>query len=210
MFLTLVAVILGVNSILIRYGSELVGDNSELFSRFLVVISLLWLLGSFIFLFNVLKDAELADEIRRLHGIYKGKIEYADKMDRKTKMLFSKKYALQGKPDYIVKIKDKYIPVEIKTGKVPKGPHFSHILQVAAYCLLILENYGKRPPYGIISYGKTSKHKINFDNDLEGLLLDKIGEMRKCIKNNFAHRNHHRKGKCKFCSRRNECPEKLV
>jgi CRISPR-associated exonuclease Cas4 len=209
MFLTVVAVILGVNSIVFRYGTEIVGAYSELLSRFLVVISLLWLFGSFIFLFNVLKNTELADEIRRLHGIYQGKIEYTDKMDKRSKMLFSNKFALRGKPDYIVKIKEKYIPVEIKTGKVPRGPHFSHILQIAAYCLLINENYKIRPPYGIISYGKTNKHKINYDDQLENLLIEKIDELRQCIKNNTAHRNHKRKGKCTYCSRNEQCPEKL-
>jgi CRISPR-associated exonuclease Cas4 len=210
MFLTLVAVILGVNSILIRYASELVGPNAELLSRFLVVIALLWLFAAFIFLYNVRRNTELAEEIRRLHGIYKGKIEYTDKLDKRSKMLYSKKYNVRGKPDYIVKIKGKYIPVEIKTGKVPKGPHFSHIVQIAAYCLLITDNYKIRPPYGIISYGKNNKHKIDFDDDLESLLKDKINEMRHCINSGGAHRNHKRPGKCKFCSRRTDCPEKLV
>ena len=209
LFLTLVAIILGINSILIRYGAEIMDESSELLSRFLVVIAMLWLFGSFIFLYNVLKNAELADEIRRLHGIYKGKIEYADKLDKKSKMLFSKKHRIRGKPDYIVKIKDKYIPVEIKTGKVPKGPHFSHIVQIAAYCLLISEKYNKRPPYGIISYSKESKHKINYDEKLEKILLEQLEGMRECIKQGSAHRNHKRPGKCRSCSRRAECPEKL-
>ncbi|WP_455393286.1 CRISPR-associated protein Cas4 [[Eubacterium] cellulosolvens] len=209
MFITGVAVVLGINSILIRYGSEIMSVNSELFSRFLVIISLLWLIGAFIFLFNVHKNTHLAEEIRRLYGIYQGKIEYADKMDRKSKMLFSEKYKIRGKPDYIVKIKGKYVPVEIKTGKVPRGPHFSHIIQIAAYCLLIKENYNTKPPYGIISYGKMDKHKINFDKKLEDLLIQKIGEMRQCIKQKSAHRNHKRPGKCRNCSRRKDCPERL-
>jgi CRISPR-associated exonuclease Cas4 len=204
-----VAVILGINSILIRYGTEIMGEYSEIFSRFLVIIALLWLSGAFVFLYDVLKNTELAGEIRRLYGIYQGKIEYADKMDKKSKMLYSKKYQIRGKPDYVVKIKGKYIPVEIKTGKVPLGPHFSHIIQTAAYCLMINENYKIRPPYGILSYSKEKKHKIEYDSKLENLLIEIIDGMRKCIKEGSAHRNHNRPGKCRNCSRRKECSEKL-
>jgi len=205
----IVAIILGFNSILILYATEVMGDQAEIFSRFLIVIALLWLIGASMFLYNVLKNTELANELRRLHGIYKGKIEYTDRMDNRSKMLFSNKYRIRGKPDYIVNIKGKYIPVELKTGKVPRGPHFSHIVQIAAYCLLINDNYKIRPPYGIISYGKDNKHKINFDSNLEELVVEKLDEMRDCIKQNSAHRNHKRQGKCRNCSRRESCPERL-
>jgi CRISPR-associated exonuclease Cas4 len=206
---TIVAIILGINSIILMYSSIVMGNQEEILSRFLIIIALLWLLGAFIFLYDVLKNSELSNEIRRLHGIYEGKIEYTDKMDKKSRLLYSKKYGLRGKPDYIVKINNKYIPVEVKTGKIPKGPHFSHIIQIAAYCLLIHDNYKIRPPFGIITYSKEQKHKINYDNKLEELVKEKIQDMRECIKKNEAHRNHKRVGKCSYCSRRKKCPEKL-
>jgi CRISPR-associated exonuclease Cas4 len=208
-FITLVAIILGVNTILIRYGPQIMSQRSEIFSRFLMIISILWLAGAFIFLLDVLKNTELANEIRRLYGIYQGKIEYMDKLDDKSIMLYSDKYKIRGKPDYIVKNKGSYIPVEIKTGKIPRGPHFSHILQIAAYCLLIDEKYNKRPPFGIISYGQKKDHKIKYDSKLEDLLKEKMTDMRKCIEDNAAHRNHHRVGKCRSCSRNKECSERL-
>jgi CRISPR-associated exonuclease Cas4 len=74
---------------------------------------------------------------------------------------------------------------------------------------LIEQNYKIRPPYGIISYSKEQKHKITYDENLENLLIEKIGEMRDCIKSDEAHRNHKRPGKCRSCSRREKCPEKL-
>jgi CRISPR-associated exonuclease Cas4 len=206
---TIVAIILGINSIMIIYTTTFMEEHSEILGRFLVIIALIWLIGSFIFLYDVLRNTQLAEELRRLHGIYKGKIEYTDKLDRKSKMLFSKRYSLRGKPDYIVKIKGKYIPVEVKTGKVPKGPHFSHIIQLAAYCLLVDENYKIRPPYGIISYSKEQKHKVDYDTNLENILHEKMVEMRDCISKNIAHRNHNRIGKCRNCSRRESCPERL-
>ena len=209
LFFAVVVIVLGINSILIMYGTKIISEYTEIISRFLIIIALLWLLGSFIFLYDVLKNAQLADELRRLYGIYKGKIEYTDKMDEGSRMLFSKKLNIRGKPDYVVRIKGKFVPVEIKTGKIPKGPHFSHILQIAAYCMLINEHYQSRPPYGIITYGKSQKHKIVYDDKLENLLIEKIHDMRKCMETNAAHRNHHRMGKCRSCSRRHWCPEKL-
>ncbi len=206
---TIVSVILGINSIMIIYAMNFIGVQSEILSRFLIIISLIWLLGSFIFLYDVLRNTQLAEELRRLHGIYKGKIEYTDGMDNSSKLLYSGEFGLRGKPDYIVKINKKFVPVEIKTGKIPKGPHFSHIIQIAAYCLLVEQNYRIRPPYGIISYSKEHKHKIIYDESLEKLLKEKLVEMRTCIEVGVAHRNHRRKGKCLSCSRRDSCPEKL-
>jgi CRISPR-associated exonuclease Cas4 len=206
---TVVAIILGINSILLMYTSAVMIEHVQILSNFIIIIALIWLMGAFLFLYDVLKNTELTEELRRLHGIYKGKIEYTDKMDNRTKMLYSKKHGLRGKPDYIVKLNGKYIPIEVKTGKIPRGPHFSHIIQIAAYCLLIEQNYKTRPPYGIISYSKEQKHKITYDDDLKKLLLEKMDEMRKCIQLEEVHRNHKRPGKCRSCSRRDKCPEKL-
>ena len=92
--------------------------------------------------------------MRVLHGIEKGKIFYTDKIDDSSDILVSKKYNISGRPDSIITLDDKYIPLELKTGRVPKGPYFSHILQIAAYCLLVEETYKVTPPHGIIKYSK--------------------------------------------------------
>src|SRR2546428_11177016 len=102
-----------------------------------------------------------------------------------------------------------HIPVELKTGRVPRGPLFSHILQVAAYCFLLEEEYGKPPPYGIIRYGETS-FEIEYNEDQKKLVLQKLAEMRTAITKGGAHRNHNRPGKCIHCSRRSGCPERLA
>jgi len=44
------------------------------------------------------------------------------------------------------------IPVEIKSGRTPAQPYDSHLLQLAAYCLLVEETTGRRPPHGLICY----------------------------------------------------------
>ena len=154
--------------------------------------------------------------LKLLHKFYliiirlkKGKIFYTDKIDNKEEVLVSKKYHVSGRPDSIITLEDKYIPIELKTGRVPKGPYFSHILQIAAYCALVEDKYSARPPYGIIKYGKDTEFKIDFTPELNELLLEKVNEMQSAIDGKKLHRNHNRVGKCRYCSRRKKCPERL-
>ena len=104
----------------------------------------------------------LKKKLRKKNLIQDGKIIYSD-LNKPEKPLFSKKYRLIGKPDYIIKKNGYFIPVEVKSGKhntVKK----SHIYQLIAYCQLIEENYNIFTPYGIIIYPETSKqYEIQFN-----------------------------------------------
>jgi hypothetical protein len=62
---------------------------------------------------------------KKKYNIPDGKITYSD-LNVPAKALFSKKYRISGKPDYIVKIQNKNIPVEVKSGSHDK-PRDSHI-----------------------------------------------------------------------------------
>ncbi len=139
----------------------------------------------------------------------KGDLVYIDSAAEKPKLFVSKLHGLSGRPDAVVMDGDHHIPVEIKTGRVPRGPLFSHILQVVAYCVLLEEEYGKAPPYGVIRYGETN-YEIEYNDDQKKLLLQKLAEMRASIAKGEAHRNHTRPGKCVHCSRRGVCPERLA
>ena len=202
--MAILAMVLGVNSILIRI------ESSDIFSRILEIVALIWLIGASFFLYDFLKHLQISSKLRRLYKLGKDRIEYTDTMDEDTKLLVSTDHLIRGRPDYILKQKEEIIPVEVKTGRVPRGPHFSHILQLAAYCILVEVNYGKRPPYGLIRYGKEKEFVIHYDKELESILLSKISQMRDCIAAEDAHRNHNRENKCKYCSRRDGCPEKLI
>ncbi|MCK5562334.1 MAG: CRISPR-associated protein Cas4, partial [Thermoplasmata archaeon] len=193
----------GINSILINFAAH------DVFGLILEVIALIWLLGASFFLYYALKGSELSSRLRMLHGIKKGKILYTDKIDDTSDILVSEKYNISGRPDSIISLDDKYIPLELKTGRVPKGPYFSHILQIAAYCLLVEETYNKTPPHGIIKYSKKHEFKIDYTPELKSLLLEKVGEIQVAIDGKKVHRNHNRVGKCRYCSRRKKCPERL-
>lgn len=172
-------------------------------------IALAWLVGATFFLYHSLRFMELAAMAREKHGIGSSDIVYIDELDERPKMFISKRFGLRGRPDYVLLADDNHIPVEVKTGRNPRGPLFSHILQTATYCLLLEEEYGKPPPFGLLRY-ESSQHEIDYTPDLKKLVLSKLIEMRELMETKKVHRNHNRKGKCIHCSRRSKCPEKLA
>jgi len=171
-----------------------------------LIITLLLLLVVALYLYKLWNAVDTATGLRTKEELPSGKIRYTDDM-KGARLLISKTYMLSGRPDMIVERDGQLIPVEIKTGRVPRGPFFSHILQIAVYCL-ILEDTRSRPPYGLIRY-REKEFKIVFDDDLRDLVLEKTDLMRSQIKSGVVHRNHHRPGKCHNCSRRENCPERL-
>jgi len=196
----IVAVIVAVSSV----GFSITADIRVAVA--IEAVAVMWLMGASYFLYRTLRATEIVNSLRREFRI-KGKIEYIDMTGSKS--FKSEKYGLIGRPDYVIKMEDKQIPVEEKKGRTPKGPLFSHILQIAAYCLLIEESTGKTPPYGLLKYPE-QQHEIEYNEDLKKVLLGKLREMRKIMDTGEAHRNHNRPGKCKSCSRNDSCPEKII
>jgi len=167
--------------------------------------SIAWLMGASYFLYRSLKSTEIAEGLRKEFKV-KGKLEYIDV--NQSKVFKSVTLGLSGSPDYIIKLGENIIPVEEKKGRTPRGPLFSHILQIAAYCALIEEAYGTPPPYGLLKYPE-HEHEIEYNDDLRKMLTEKLEEMRRAIRTGEVHRDHERPGKCRYCSRREGCPEKL-
>lgn len=180
-----------------------------LLSQILQVIALSWLIGASFFLYRSLKHLAIAGTKREIHDVREGSIEFIDDERIRPKMFESAKYRLRGRPDYVVLEGEYHIPVEIKTGRTPRGPLFSHILQTAAYCILLEDEFGRPPPYGILKYGDV-EHEIDYTADLKQLVLNKLDEMSEARRTGVVHRNHSRKMKCVRCSRRMICPEKLA
>lgn len=194
----IVAVVIAVNAV------GFIMQDSKL-AQALEFIALLWLMAASYFLYRSLKSADIAQLLRKEFRI-KGKIEYIDMGD--SKVFMSEEHGISGRPDYVIKLGDHLIPVEVKKGRTPQGPLFSHIVQVAAYCLLIEDATGIRPPYGIVKYPE-QEHEIEYNDDMKKVLLEKVQEIKRALSEGGAHRNHNRQGKCRSCSRRNICPERL-
>ena len=177
----------------------------------LLIIGIGWMLVASFFLYRLLVSTEKIDKLRDDYKLGETDIETPDGLTRETPVLKSAKFNLAGRPDYLIKDKEQRIPVEVKTGRRPKAPFFSHVLQIGAYCLLSEETFGVKPNHGQIRYGfENEPHEVKWDSDLKGLVNEKLEEMNDILKGKMeAHRNHKRVGKCNNCSRRKGCPERL-
>ena len=201
-----IILIFGIVAALVAVNAVAFTATNVRLAQTIEAMAVVWLVGASFFLYRTMRSTGIIDALRKEYRV-RGEIEYID-MD-KAKAFKSEKYGLSGRPDYIIKLDAGLIPVEEKKGRTPRGPLFSHILQVAAYCLLIEEVEGKAPPYGILKYPE-HEHEIEFNDDLRAVVLEKLGEMRRILVTEDCHRNHDRPGKCASCSRRDVCPEKLA
>ena len=159
------------------------------------------------FLFRSKKIHKNVINKKKKYRIPDGEITYSD-LNIPAKPLFSKRYRIAGKPDYIVKKNNQYLPIELKSGSYP-NPQKNHVLQLAAYCQLLEDNYRAFVPYGIIVYNN-SDYKIPFDPRLRFELESVINKMRSLLKSGRIVLNHNDPGKCRFCSMRNYCKDKLT
>ncbi len=146
--------------------------------------------------------------LKKKYKIQKGKILYQD-LNKPAKPFFSKRYRVTGKPDYVVNNHNCFIPIEVKTGTHDK-PQKNHILQLAAYCQLIEENYERFVPYGILVYSDKSQYKIPFDPKIRFEFESTVKEIRQNMKTGMIARNHNDLFKCKKCSMRLNCDFKLI
>jgi len=85
----------------------------------------------------------------------------------------------------------------------------NHIFQLATYCQLIEDTYGIFVPYGRLVYND-SDFVIPFDPKLRFELESVISRMRDSIYSGFIEINHNDKNRCRSCSMRKYCSEKLI
>lgn len=123
--------------------------------------------------------------------------------------LFSRAHSLTGKPDYLVGDGPQLIPVEVKSGHAPKQPYPSHVLQLAAYCLLVEECFQIRPTYGIICYTDRS-FKVDYTRGLRTELLKVLRRMRADLARGTADRNHNQPERCRHCGYLRYCDQALL
>lgn len=202
----MIAVLSTAATILSLIGVGVYLSQQEAASAITMIISAIWLASAAFFLVVALKSTHLARSARNVIALPDGTIEYIG--GEGVEDLLSKKTGFIGKPDYVINVNGSFVPVEIKTGRVPRGPLFSHIMQLTVYCILVEEKYG-RADYGLLMYGNQS-YRITLTDELKKTLFKKVDEMRNMLNTGVAHRNHNKLGKCRHCSRRTACPESLV
>ena len=153
----------------------------------------------------------LAQRGRARSGLPKGRVVYSDTggWDRLDRPLFSQEFQLTGKPDYLVADGADIIPVEVKSGRAPAQPYESHVLQLAAYCLLVEECYRRRPPYGIVKYADRA-FEIDYTPELEDELLATLDDMRADLAEGDASRSHDELARCQACGYYELCSQRLT
>ncbi|MES2153541.1 MAG: PD-(D/E)XK nuclease family protein [bacterium] len=116
---------------------------------------------------------------------------------------------LSGKPDYILKTEGGPVPVEVKTGRTPPKPFPSHALQVGCYLRLIEVTSGKAPAYGLLNY-PDGVFRIAWDDKLRADLEQTLGRIAQAERAGKADRDHEQAGRCRGCSRREACDQRLA
>ena len=152
-------------------------------------------------------------------GLPQGRVIYTDTggWGRLERPLFSRQFLLTGKPDYLVADGADVIPVEVKSHRAPAlrlrsgqaQPYPAHILQLAAYCLLVEECYGRRPAYGIVKYADRA-FEVDYTPALEEELLATLEDMRDDLAAGDAPRNHDEPRRCLACGYRQRCDQRLA
>lgn len=147
---------------------------------------------------------------RQSSGLPAGTVLYQDteEMEAPERPLRSRRYGLVGRPDYLVRTRDGgksfVVPVEVKSRARPARPYDSHILQLAAYCLLVEDNFEAAPPYGLLRYADATL-QIPFTDELRRRVLEAAAEIRQARRAPEVGRSHDEPRRCVSCGYRSAC-----
>jgi CRISPR-associated exonuclease Cas4 len=129
-------------------------------------------------------------------------------ISRDNVRLASRRYGLSGRPDRIVKVRGHYIPEEKKPGR---QVYDAYRAQMGVYLLLIEEQYGIRPPYGVLILGDGRRVKIPNTDALRAWVLaiaTNIRQHRQRLEVTLSPPNNPRQ--CLACGQRGHCTVRLV
>ena len=199
------AILLGIHSIALNGA-----DNRKQAGFILIVLAMLWTLAASWQLQRALISENASELARKDVGLKEGtEVAYSDD-EESAGLLVDNVTGIRGRPDQIVIIDGEFIPIEQKTGRVPKRPHTSHKRQVLAYIHLVEINTKRTTPYGILRYGNEDIHQVLWDENTKKELFDEVKEIQRLITLGGAKRNHDRVGKCQNCSRKYACNDSLA
>jgi CRISPR-associated exonuclease Cas4 len=152
-----------------------------------------------------------SSRVRRHAGLPVGRVTYVDTgaWDRCERPLFSNRHRLTGRPDYLVRVPRGVVPVEVKSGVAPEQPYPAHMLQLAAYCLLVEEQESRLPPYGILKYGDRA-FEIDYTPALRASLLEALEAIRRDLHARDVGRSHSDPARCRGCGYRDRCDQRLA
>jgi CRISPR-associated exonuclease Cas4 len=145
---------------------------------------------------------------RQRSGLPQGRLVYADTghWSAVARPYYSPRYNLTGKPDYLVQSEEGLAPVEVKHTAAPASgrAYDAHVMQLAAYCLLVEEAHGQAPRYGLIRY-KDATLQIDYTPALRGQLLALLEQVRASRGPTEVARSHREPARCRACGVRHAC-----
>jgi CRISPR-associated exonuclease Cas4 len=152
------------------------------------------------------QQRRLIEERRRILGLPSGDLVYED-ADGQGEILYSDQVPLVGKPDYIIKLPNgQLVPIELKLSvQNVATPHSNHVIQLAAYCL-ILEDYSEVPPtHGILRYADCD-FTVEYTPTLRKKVIRLLSEMEGCDEKQRPQLARQRVTKCRVCTFQPICP----
>ena len=114
---------------------------------------------------------------------------------------------LKGIVDRIEVYENIYIPIELKTGKMPKeGTWPGHRIQIAAYALLLEEKFQTEIKEGLITYldAKETRH-IAINPFMKEEVITVIKEIQHILKNQTIPNYCENRNKCVSCGLKSTC-----
>ena len=148
----------------------------------------------------------LIEERHRALGLPSGELVYED-AEGQGELLSSHAYPLVGKPDYVVQLPDgRPVPIELKPSVQDlTAPLSNHMVQVAAYCL-ILEDYFELPPTHALLRYADREFTVEYTPALRKKVIRLLTEMARCTEQQPPPLARQRATKCRVCVFQPICP----
>jgi CRISPR-associated exonuclease Cas4 len=154
---------------------------------------------------------EKHDSITTKEKRRKGAIFYDQELDQAEKLfrvaLESSTLGLRGVLDYLVKTEREFIPVDYKFGSSHNGDvHLNHKYQLAAYALLVEENFKTIVRRGFVHYSKDRVNvRIDLSDEIRNRTLKMIREIGRIIEEEVEPVGTRNLGRCIDCEYSRYC-----
>jgi CRISPR-associated exonuclease Cas4 len=147
---------------------------------------------------------------RRETGLIEGEIVYeAAGTTPIDNALVSPRYKLVGRPDYVVRMPQGLVPVELKSRPCRKGPYDGERAQLFAYCLLVEETMSAPVRSGILRYADREL-TIPFGERERAWVLNLLAQMQQSRNSPEVARSHSHASRCQRCGVRASCGQALA